>query len=95
MGRVNHSFRMKLAEAINRIKSELLSMVVDEGRRRGAEKFFRACIEEANALGNFDQPYIYGSMTIIGILDLQRQVDELRTDVERLKEELRCLKDTS
>lgn len=85
MGRVTSSFRIKLDEAIIRIDRELIGMLVDEKRRNAFNNVVKAWFEEANALQSFSQPYIYGSLTILSIIDLQSQIDELKSRIERLE----------
>ena len=85
MGRITNSFRIKLDEAVKRLRSELYSLLVDEGRRRAFDKVVKSWYEEANAIGAFSQPYIYGSLAIFSVIDLQAQVDELRRELEKLR----------
>ncbi len=85
MGRITNSFRIKLDEAIIRIDRELIEMLADEKRRSAFKNIVKAWFEEANALQSFSQPYIYGSLTILSIIDLQSQIDELKRKVERLE----------
>ena len=85
MGRITNSFRIKLDEAVKRLRSELYSLLVDEGRRRAFDKVVKSWYEEANAIGAFSQPYIYGSLAIFSVIDLQAQVDELQKELEKLR----------
>lgn len=85
MGRITNSFRIKLDEAIIRIDRELIEMLVDEKRRSAFKNMVKTWFEEANALQSFSQPYIYGSLTILSIIDLQSQIDELKSRIERLE----------
>jgi len=85
MGRITNSFRIKLDEAVKRLRSELYSLLVDEGRRRAFDKVVKSWYEEANAIGAFNQPYIYGSLAIFSVIDLQAQVDELKRELEKLR----------
>jgi len=85
MGRITNSFRIKLDEAVKRLRSELYSLLVDEGRRRAFDKVVKSWYEEANAIGAFSQPYIYGSLAIFSVIDLQAQVDELKRELEKLR----------
>ena len=92
MGRITTSFRMKLDETVSRIKTELLSLVIDENIRRSAEKVVKGWYSEANALSNFSQPYLLGTLTIFSVFALQAEVEELREKVKKLEEELVELK---
>lgn len=85
MGRVTPSFRVKLAEAVSRVRGELVELLVRDERRRAFRRVARAWREESNALSSFSQPYIYGSLLLVSVLDLQAQVDELRRRVEELE----------
>lgn len=85
MGRITNSFRIKLDEAVARLKSELYSLLVDKNRRRAFEKVVKSWYEEANAIGAFSQPYIYGSLAIFSAIDLQAQIDELRREIKELR----------
>ena len=85
MGRITNSFRIKLDEAVKRLRSELYSLLVDEGRRRAFDKVVKSWYEEANAIGAFSQPYIYGSLSIFSIIDLQAQIEDLKREVEELR----------
>lgn len=88
MGRITNSFRIKLDEAVKRLRSELYSLLVDEGRRRAFDKVVKAWYEEANAIGAFGQPYIYGSLAIFSIIDLQAQIEELEKELEKLRSKI-------
>lgn len=95
MGRVNTSFRLKLDEAVARIRSELLSLVIDEKRRRAGEKIIKIWYDEANALSNFNQPYIYGTLLILSIMDLQKQINLLEEEVKKLRDAVERLSNGS
>ena len=95
MGRVNKSFRIKLDEAIARIKSELLALVIDEKRRKAAEKIIKVWYDEANALSNFNRPYIYGTLLVLSIIDLQKQISLLEEEVKKLRDAVERLSNRS
>lgn len=95
MGRVNKSFRIKLDEAVSRIRSELLSLMIDEKRRKASEKIIKVWYDEANALANFNQPYIYGTVMLLSIIDLQRQINLLEEEVRKLREKVERITDRS
>jgi len=89
MGRITNSFRIKLNEATLRIKTELCSLLANDKRRKAFDEVVKAWYEEANAIGNFSQPYIYGSLSIFSIIDLQRQIIELREEIAKLRKMLK------
>ena len=85
MGRVTPSFRVKLAEAVSRVRGELVEFLAKDERRRAFRRVAKVWREESNALSSFSQPYIYGSLLLVSVIDLQAQVDELRRRVEELE----------
>jgi len=88
MGRITTSFRLKLDEAVSRIRTELLSLIIDEKVRKGAEKIIKSWYSEANALSNFSQPYIFGTLTLFSIFSLQSQIAELEEKLKELNDKL-------
>ena len=92
MGRITTSFRMKLDETVSRIKTELLSLVIDERIRRNAENVIKGWYSEANALSNFSQPYLLGTLTLFSIFALRAEIEELNERLKKLEKELADLK---
>jgi len=76
---------MKLDEAVARLKSELYALLIDEKRRKAFDRVIKSWYEEANAIASFKQPYIYGSLAIFSLVDLQAQIDELRKELKDLR----------
>ncbi|MCD6562935.1 MAG: hypothetical protein J7K23_03330 [Thermoproteales archaeon] len=85
MGRITNSFRIKLDEAVIRIDRELIDNLINKERKYAFSKVVKAWFEEANALQSFSQPYIYGSLTLLSIIDLQAKINRLEERIKRLE----------
>lgn len=91
LGRITSSFRIQFQQELAELEGSFVKALRDEGRRRAFNGLVEAWGSEMGAMGNAGVPAVLDVMLLTALLDDRKMILELSREVEELRSRVRAL----